>query len=153
MCLQEVTAVTDNSAVLQQRVGKSSNPFLATLPGAGISQYLTAVKPCGIVMPHIHLRGNELYTVLYGADTILHACRPVAAATADVSFSSALALLSMPAAESQIHSPLPAASDLSTCMSHYLVSWPRVRMHVAVCHTSPALCLSTTFPQALYHYI
>eukprot|EP00892_Ulva_mutabilis_P001903 jgi/Ulvmu1/11713/UM008_0124.1 len=62
----EVAAVTDNAAVLQQRVAKSSNTFLSTLTAPGVAQYLTAVKPCGIVLPHIHLRANELYTVIFG---------------------------------------------------------------------------------------
>eukprot|EP00892_Ulva_mutabilis_P012392 jgi/Ulvmu1/9525/UM053_0013.1 len=62
----EVSAVTDNEAVLQQRVTKASNPFLSTLTALGESQFLTALKPCGILMPHMHMRANEFYTVLSG---------------------------------------------------------------------------------------
>ena len=65
--LQDVAAVTDNEAVLQQRVTKASNPFLSTLNAPGESQFLTALKPCGILMPHMHMRANEFYTVLSGA--------------------------------------------------------------------------------------
>lgn len=65
--MQEVAAVTDNEAVLQQRVTKASNPFLSTLTAPGESQFLTALKPCGILMPHMHMRANEFYTVLFGA--------------------------------------------------------------------------------------
>lgn len=59
--------MTDNAAVLQQRATKASNPFLSTLAGQGEAQFLTVLKPCGILMPHLHLRANEFYTVLYGA--------------------------------------------------------------------------------------
>lgn len=62
----EVSAMTDNAAVLQQRATKASNPFLSTLAGQGEAQFLTVLKPCGILMPHLHLRANEFYTVLYG---------------------------------------------------------------------------------------
>ena len=59
--------MTDNAAVLQQRVTKASNPFLSTLSAPGESQFLTVLKPCGILMPHWHLRANEFYSVIFGA--------------------------------------------------------------------------------------
>ena len=58
--------MTDNEAVLQQRVTKGSNQFLATLAEPGESQFLTAVKPCGILLPHVHQRANEFYSVIFG---------------------------------------------------------------------------------------
>jgi hypothetical protein len=65
--VQEVNAVTDNAAVLQQRVTKGSNPFLATLAEPGEAQFLTVLKPCSILLPHNHQRSNEFYSVIYGA--------------------------------------------------------------------------------------
>jgi hypothetical protein len=59
--------VTDNAAVLQQRVTKASNPFLATLAAPGESQFLTVLKPCSILLPHTHQRANEFYSVIFGA--------------------------------------------------------------------------------------
>lgn len=59
--------MADNAAVLQQRVTKGTNPFLATLAEPGEAQFLTALKPCGILLPHTHQRANEFYTVLFGA--------------------------------------------------------------------------------------
>lgn len=65
--LQEVNAVTDNAAVLQQRVTKGTNVFLARLAKPGEAQFLTVLKPCGILLPHTHQRANEFYSVLFGA--------------------------------------------------------------------------------------
>lgn len=67
VAVQEVNAVTDNAAVLQQRVTKGSNVFLSTLTEPGESQFLTVLKPCGILLPHTHQRANEFYTVIFGA--------------------------------------------------------------------------------------
>jgi hypothetical protein len=64
--VQEVNAVTDNAAALQQRVTKGSNPFLATLAEPGEAQFLTVLKPCSILLPHNHQRANEFYSVLFG---------------------------------------------------------------------------------------
>jgi mannose-6-phosphate isomerase-like protein (cupin superfamily) len=64
--VQEVNAVTDNAAVLQQRVTKGSNQFLATLAEPGESQFLTVLKPCSILLPHTHQRANEFYSVIFG---------------------------------------------------------------------------------------
>ena len=64
--VQEVNAVTDNAAVLQQRVTKATNPFLAPLAKPGEAQFLTVLKPCSILLPHTHQRANEFYTVLFG---------------------------------------------------------------------------------------
>ena len=66
-CMQDVSAVTDNAAVLQQRVTKGTNPFLSTLAEPGEAQFLTVLKPCGILLPHVHQRANEFYSVIFGA--------------------------------------------------------------------------------------
>ena len=58
--------MADNAAVLQQRVTKGTNPFLATLAEPGEAQFLTVLKPCSILLPHTHQRANEIYTVLFG---------------------------------------------------------------------------------------
>eukprot|EP00892_Ulva_mutabilis_P012144 jgi/Ulvmu1/9301/UM050_0050.1 len=55
----DVNAVTDNAAVLQQRVTKGTNPFLSTLAEPGEAQFLTVLKPCGILLPHTHQRANR----------------------------------------------------------------------------------------------
>ena len=65
--MQDVSAVTDNAAVLQQRVTKGTNPFLSTLAEPGEAQFLTVLKPCGILLPHTHQRANEFYSVIFGA--------------------------------------------------------------------------------------
>ena len=65
-CVQDVTAVTDNAVVLQQRVTKGTNPFLSTLAEPGEAQFLTVLKPCGILLPHVHPRANEFYSVIFG---------------------------------------------------------------------------------------
>jgi len=44
--VQDVTAVTDNAAVLQQRVTKGTNVFLSTLAEPGEAQFLTVVCAC-----------------------------------------------------------------------------------------------------------
>eukprot|EP00892_Ulva_mutabilis_P012139 jgi/Ulvmu1/9298/UM050_0047.1 len=62
----DVNAVTDNAAVLQQRVTKGTNPFLSTLAEPGEAQFLTVLKPCGILLPHTHQRANEFYSVIFG---------------------------------------------------------------------------------------
>ena len=66
-CVQDVTAVTDNEAVLQQRVTKGTNQFLSTLAAPGEAQFLTVLKPCSILLPHVHPRANEFYSVIFGA--------------------------------------------------------------------------------------
>ena len=58
--------MTDNAAVLQQRVTKGTNPFLSTLAEPGEAQFLTVLKPCGILLPHVHQRANEFYSVIFG---------------------------------------------------------------------------------------
>ena len=65
--VQDVTAVTDNAAVLQQRVTKGTNVFLSTLAEPGEAQFLTVLKPCSILLPHTHQRANEFYSVIFGA--------------------------------------------------------------------------------------
>jgi mannose-6-phosphate isomerase-like protein (cupin superfamily) len=61
-----VSEVTNNAAVLQQRVTKATNVFLSTLAEPGESQFLTVLKPCSILLPHTHQRANEFYTVIFG---------------------------------------------------------------------------------------
>jgi mannose-6-phosphate isomerase-like protein (cupin superfamily) len=56
----------ENAAALQLQVDKLSKSFLSTLPYPGAAQFLTAIKPCGILTPHVHQRATELYSVLYG---------------------------------------------------------------------------------------
>ena len=73
MCMQDVSAVSDNAAVLQQRVTKGTNPFLSTLAEPGEAQFLTVLKPCGILLPHTHQRANEFYSVIFGAESLMHA--------------------------------------------------------------------------------
>ena len=70
--MQDVTAVTDNAAVLQQRVTKGTNPFLSTLAEPGEAQFLTVLKPCGILLPHTHQRANEFYSVIFGTPPRLY---------------------------------------------------------------------------------
>ena len=57
----------DNAAVLQLQVTKGQNQFLSTLPKDGMGQFLTVLKPCGILLPHIHQRSTEFYSVIFGA--------------------------------------------------------------------------------------
>lgn len=56
----------DNAAGLQLQMDKASNPFLSTLPINGAAQLLTLVKPCGIILPHVHQRATEFYSILFG---------------------------------------------------------------------------------------
>ena len=72
-----MTAVTDNAAVLQQRVTKGTNPFLSTLAEPGEAQFLTVLKPCGILLPHTHQRANEFYSVIFGATHLAIVFLPV----------------------------------------------------------------------------
>lgn len=59
--------MTDNAAALQLRVEKATNVFLSTLAAPGESQFLTVLKPCSILLPHVHPRANEFYSVIFGA--------------------------------------------------------------------------------------
>jgi mannose-6-phosphate isomerase-like protein (cupin superfamily) len=56
----------DNGAALQLQIDKGTQPFLSTLPYPGSAQFLCALKPCGILTPHVHQRATEIYSVLYG---------------------------------------------------------------------------------------
>ncbi len=58
--------MTDNAAALQFRVDRQANTFLSTLEAPGQSAFITAIKPCGILLPHVHPRANEFVTVLSG---------------------------------------------------------------------------------------
>lgn len=64
--LQAVKGV-DNEAALQLQVQKANNPFLSTLANQGVTQFLTFQKPCSILLPHVHQRANEFYSVVFGA--------------------------------------------------------------------------------------
>ena len=59
--------VIDNAAVLQLQVTKGQNQFLSTLAEPGLAQFLTFLKPCSILLPHVHQRANEFYSVFFGA--------------------------------------------------------------------------------------
>lgn len=61
--------LVDNAAALQQQVSKGSNQFLSTLAKDGMAQFLTVLKPCGILLPHTHQRANELYSIIFGVST------------------------------------------------------------------------------------
>jgi hypothetical protein len=63
-------ALTDNAAALQQRVTVANNPFLATLAAPGEAQFLTAQKPCSILLPHNHQKANEFYSILFGTSSL-----------------------------------------------------------------------------------
>ena len=64
-------AVTDNEAALQFRVTKGQQTFLSTLAKDGEAQFVTVLKPCGILLPHVHQRANEFYSVVSGAPPLL----------------------------------------------------------------------------------
>ena len=67
---EQTAAKVNNAAVLQFPIDKSANQFLSTLPTPGQAQFLTVLKPCGLLLPHVHMRASELYTVLYGEPSI-----------------------------------------------------------------------------------
>ena len=57
----------DDAAGLTFQVTKAQTGFLSTLTAPGAAQFLTVLKPCGIILPHVHQRASELYSVLFGA--------------------------------------------------------------------------------------
>ena len=65
--------VIDNAAVLQLQVTKGQNQFLSTLAEPGLAQFLTALKPCSILLPHVHPRANEFYSIIFGAQLLVAA--------------------------------------------------------------------------------
>jgi hypothetical protein len=69
--LQEAPARVSNAAALQLQVTKANNPFLSTLPAPGEAQFLTVLKPCSILLPHVHQRATEFYSILFGARSLL----------------------------------------------------------------------------------
>jgi hypothetical protein len=73
--MQEPPAKVDNGAVLQLQVTKANNPFLATLTEPGEAQFLTVLKPCGILLPHVHQRATEFYSILFGARSLASSAR------------------------------------------------------------------------------
>jgi hypothetical protein len=73
--LQEAPAKVDNGAALQLQVTKANNPFLATLTAPGEAQFLTVLKPCGILLPHVHQRATEFYSILFGARSLASSAR------------------------------------------------------------------------------
>jgi hypothetical protein len=64
--MQEVRGITDNKAALQLRVDKGTNTFLSTLAQPGEAQFLTVLKPCSILLPHVHQNAHEFYSVIFG---------------------------------------------------------------------------------------
>ena len=68
--LAQATSEIDNAAVVQLQGDKAGFPLLSTLPNTGSSVFLTALKPCGILLPHVHQRATEIYTVLSGTLTL-----------------------------------------------------------------------------------
>lgn len=65
-CSAQATSKVDNAAVVQLQGDKAGFPLLSTLPNSGSAIFLTALKPCGILLPHIHQRATEIYTILAG---------------------------------------------------------------------------------------
>ena len=63
--IQDGNAV-ESEAQLQLQVDKAQQPLLATLTSPGSSAFLTTIKPCGILLPHVHPRATELYVVMSG---------------------------------------------------------------------------------------
>ena len=57
----------ESPAGLQFQADKFSIPQLATLTAPGSSAFLTLIKPCSILLPHVHPRATELFVVLSGA--------------------------------------------------------------------------------------
>jgi hypothetical protein len=55
-----------NAAFLQLQVTKGQRQFLSTLPKGGVSQFLTVLKPCSLILRHLHPRGTELFSILSG---------------------------------------------------------------------------------------
>jgi len=60
------TPRVDNIAGLQLQGDKSAFPVLATLPNQGSSFFITTLKPCGIILPHVHPRATEQYVIISG---------------------------------------------------------------------------------------
>jgi mannose-6-phosphate isomerase-like protein (cupin superfamily) len=60
------SAALNNAAGEVFAMDVSANPVLATLPGDGISMNLGMLKPCGVLLPHVHPRASELYFVISG---------------------------------------------------------------------------------------
>ena len=58
--------MVEDNAGLTFQMTRGSNEFLATLTPPGSAQFLTVLKPCGIILPHVHPRATELYSILFG---------------------------------------------------------------------------------------
>ena len=56
MWLHSVQPALNNAAGEVFAMDVSANPVLATLPGDGISMNLGQLKPCGVLLPHVHPR-------------------------------------------------------------------------------------------------
>ena len=54
--LHAVQAAVNNAAGTVYPMDVSANPVLATLPGDGIALNLGQLKPCGVLLPHVHPR-------------------------------------------------------------------------------------------------
>ena len=59
--------MNETDANLQFQADKGTIKQLATLTAPGSSAFLTLIKPCGILLPHVHQRASELYVILSGA--------------------------------------------------------------------------------------
>jgi len=59
-------ALVENPAVRQLQADKTPFPILATLPNGGSSFFITALKPCGLLLPHVHQRATEQYIIISG---------------------------------------------------------------------------------------
>jgi hypothetical protein len=77
--VQNKVVKNDNAAVLQLQVTKVKNQFLATLPGPGEAQFVTVLKPCSILLPHVHPAATEFYSILFGARRLVAVNAPYGA--------------------------------------------------------------------------
>lgn len=59
-------SMVDNAAGRQLQADKTPFPILSTLPNGGSSFFITALKPCGIILPHVHMRATEQYVMISG---------------------------------------------------------------------------------------
>jgi len=62
-------SAVNNAAGFQLQADKTPFPILSTLPNGGSSFFLTALKPCGIILPHVHMRATEQYIMITGTMT------------------------------------------------------------------------------------
>ena len=60
----------ENAAVLQLVGDKGAFPVLSTLPSQGLTVVITALKPCGMILPHMHMRASEQNLVISGGHRV-----------------------------------------------------------------------------------